>query len=480
MQVAMRVFWVLLAFSFRTGAQAADSTSGASAPQWKLEDISVFRNQFLAVDRSFTPEARAIAERRVSELERTSEAMSGAAFAVELCRIAALADNGHTKCLPTWLGREVCRQWAVIEGSHAPGCPLQQPDFEVPDFKSVPISFYPFGEDFNVVTVRAKDADLLGSRLVAVENRSVEDLRAMLRTFSGGTTASRDLTAAEVLASPDQLHAVGLSRSDKSVLYELVMPSGRKVRRKFSVEQPSAAEPKEFRRLPDVDRVSWAFQEPDKPFRLRDAPEVDGVMVQLRQNVDASNQRLADFLREAEERRAALGRKNVVLDMRFNGGGNLMLTRDFMRQWPGLVSGRFYVLTSRRTLSAAIASIAYLKQAGSHRVVIIGEPVGDRLMFFSDGRAVQLPHSGRFFLTATARMDYRDGCRKYDDCFQGVAQPGRPTAPLPAGIASTDRMPISIDSLEPDIDAPWTIESWLKGTDPMMQAVTELVDKGSE
>jgi hypothetical protein len=166
--------------------------------------------------------------------------------------------------------------------------------------------------------------------------------------------------------------------------------------------------------------------------------------------------------------------------MRFNGGGNLMLTRDFMRQWPALVSGRFFVLTSRRTLSAAIASIAYLKQAGAQRVVIIGEPVGDRLMFFSDGRAIQLPHSGRFFLTATARMDYRDGCRKYDDCFQGVAQPGRPTAPLPAGIASTDRMPISIDTLEPDVLAPWTIESWLKGTDPMMQAVTALVDKGGE
>jgi hypothetical protein len=36
-------------------------------------------------------------------------------------------------------------------------------------------------------------------------------------------------------------------------------------------------------------------------------------------------------------------------------------------------------------------------QAGTSRVSIIGEPVGDRLMFFSDGLPIQLPHSGRFF-----------------------------------------------------------------------------------
>lgn len=143
------------------------------------------------MDRSFAPEARAMAERRLSQLERSSEAMSAAAFAVELCRIAALADNAHTKCLSTSVGREICRQWAVIEGGHASGCPLQQPDFEIPDFKAVPISFYPFGEEFNVVAVTARDSDLLGSRLVAVENRPIEDLRATLRTFTGYPCISR-------------------------------------------------------------------------------------------------------------------------------------------------------------------------------------------------------------------------------------------------------------------------------------------------
>jgi hypothetical protein len=72
-------------------------------------------------------------------------------------------------------------------------------------------------------------------------------------------------------------------------------------------------------------------------------------------------------------------------------------------------------------------------------------------------------------------MDYRNGCRDYDDCFMGVAQPGRPTAPLPPSLSSVERMPILVDSLDPDVLVRWTIDSWLEGTDPMLDAVAKVV-----
>jgi hypothetical protein len=96
-------------------------------------------------------------------------------------------------------------------------------------------------------------------------------------------------------------------------------------------------------------------------------------------------------------------------------------------------------------------------------------------------RPCKLPHSGRFFLHAVARMDYRDACRQYDDWMEAIAKPGRPTAtvPLPSP-APLERLPISVVTLEPDILAPWTIDSWLTGKDPMMDAVTALVDRGPD
>jgi hypothetical protein len=153
-----------------------------------------------------------------------------------------------------------------------------------------------------------------------------------------------------------------------------------------------------------------------------------------------------------------------------------MLTREFMAAWPARVPapGRFYVLTSRRTLSAAIASTAYLKQAGKDRVVLVGEAPGDRLVFFSEARPVQLPHSGLFFGPSTARMDFHTGCRQYKDCFVGVAPPGQAHAPLLIkGMKAEDikRQPIAVASLEPDLPAPWTVDSWLHGTDPAMEVL---------
>jgi hypothetical protein len=456
--------------------EGKDESIAISLTQWQREDIAAFRERFLAVDRSFSAEARAAAEQRLSRLERQSPRPTE--FAVELCRIAALADNAHTQCLPSWVGRSICQRVAAIGTSVAPWCQLQTPRLEVKDFETAAVAFYPFGEHFHVVGVEAQNLDLLGAQLVALEDRPIEDIRAMLRTFSGGTAAFRDLRAAGVLASPPQLWAVGLARHQDSATYEFLSRDGGRLKRTFLV---SPTNWQAWHGLPSPDRAAWAFQESNLPFRYVDAPQIDSVVVQLRQVQDDGDHKIEHFLREADARRHQLGRKNVVLDMRFNDGGNLYLLRDFMRQWPSRTEGRFFVLSSRRTFSAAIASIAYLKQAGGDRVSIVGEPVGDRLMFFSDGLPIQLPNSGRFFVPAVVRMDYHGACREYDDCSEAVAQPGRPTAKaaLPM-LGSTERLPISVSSLQPDIDAPWTIESWLSGSDPMMDAVAAMLGKGAK
>jgi hypothetical protein len=74
-------------------------------------------------------------------------------------------------------------------------------------------------------------------------------------------------------------------------------------------------------------------------------------------------------------------------------------------------------------------------------------------------------------------MDYRDGCREYDDCMEVIAQPRRPTATVPLQTpAPLNRLPISVATLEPDVLARWTIDSGLTGKDPMMEAVTTRID----
>src|SRR5258708_30183609 len=109
-----------------------------------------------------------------------------------------------------------------------------------------------------------------------------------------------------------------------------------------------------WRELPAADRVPWAFQEPGKPFRCRDAPKINSLVVQLRQILDGDHEKIVDFIQDAEAQREAHGRKNIVLDMRFNGGGKLFLPRDLFMPWPARAPGQFFFFTLPETLSASI------------------------------------------------------------------------------------------------------------------------------
>ena len=79
----------------------------------------------------------------------------------------------------------------------------------------------------------------------------------------------------------------------------------------------------------------------------------------------------------------------------------------------------------------------------------------------ADGKTVTLAHSKTVVLLATERHDYRDGCRKHDDCHRAVVA-----------------RPIAISSLVPDIAAPWTIEVYRAARDPAMEAVAAALSAG--
>jgi hypothetical protein len=175
---------------------------------------------------------------------------------------------------------------------------------------------------------------------------------------------------------------------------------------------------------------------------------------QMRQNYDAPGQTMAAVLDSVRAEVAAAGPQHFVLDMRFNGGGDLNLTRRFMQELPGLVPGRIFVLTSPRTFSAGISSVGYLVQAAPDRVTIVGEPAGDRLVFFAESRVRDLPGTGTGVLFSRERHDYEGGCAAFTDCHGPVR-----------------RNPIRVRSLDPQVQVPWTLAAFRAGFDPAMDAV---------
>jgi hypothetical protein len=438
---------VFAGFAIADGSAAADGNTDKPAtkflsPAEQVKDLAAFRAGFMDLDRAFTPNARAVAEQKLSELEGASRQTSTAEFLVALCKITAMADNAHSSCF---------YRSAIVT-----------------------LTFSAMSGEFYVLAASPDNADLLGARLIAIDGQSITAIHPIVQSLFGGTAARKDLRAADTLSRPDLLNALDITTSPDSATYRLLTPAGQIIDRQITPSRRGAS----WVSLPSQNHIPWALQNPDQLFRWRDAPDLDAVVVQMRSNADATDQKIADFLEEAETARANLGRKNVVLDMRENVGGDFLTTRDFMLSWPKRIPsrGRFFVLTGPATFSAGIASVAYLKQAAGDRAILVGEPPGDRLTFFAEGNLMQLPSSGVAVLAATQRDDFATGCRGYSDCMVVLAQPGSPTG-TPADLAAIlddkfGRRPLSIRSLDPDLRAPWTIADYTTGHDPAMEAVT--------
>jgi hypothetical protein len=94
--VVAGVFALCMRHKFNPDPPSNDFSKPASALETQQQDIEQFA-RLLAMDRSFSPAARAEANRRIAELQSEHAPLDRERFHVALLRITALADNGHTK-----------------------------------------------------------------------------------------------------------------------------------------------------------------------------------------------------------------------------------------------------------------------------------------------------------------------------------------------------------------------------------------------
>ncbi len=174
----------------------------------------------------------------------------------------------------------------------------------------------------------------------------------------------------------------------------------------------------------------WLAYQPDHPlpvtlrdfdntFRRIRLPGSCTMLIQFKSNDDDGSQHIADFIAAAEADMRAHKPCNAIFDQRFNDGGNYTKTYSFAKMLPDLVApgGRIYMLTGPSTFSAGISTSVFVKQAGGERVTILGEPVGDRLQFLSEGGRGCLPNYKLCVAYETGKHDYQHPCKDIDVCF---------------------------------------------------------------
>ena len=182
------------------------------------------------------------------------------------------------------------------------------------------------------------------------------------------------------------------------------------------------------------------------------------LFIQLKAIADTDEQHIGEFLNATTDEMRARPPCNIILDMRFNTGGDYTKAARFASHLPDFVPrGRIYLLTGPQTFSAAITTIAFIKQAAGSRAVILGEPVGDRLSFYGEGNTGCLPHSRLCVHYAAGMHDYARPCNDWGKCFW-----------------LNWLFPVQVKSLAPDETISMTFGDYTARRDPVFERAVEL------
>jgi len=402
---------------------------------------------FFDLEKSFTPQTRAEGEALFRELEAKAPKLTDAEFDLAVARIVAIPDNGHTKV------REYAR---------------------TPRYNRLPIRGYWFADGYYVIRAYKGNEVYLGRRVVSIEGQPFNEAADALRQYIGGNEGTFRKYAPYIMESPQLMNAAGLSARPDAMTMELEDAKG-------NIETVTFGEPFPFSEdqlarnyyllSPDIYKISqpdWntiSFEGNAKPlylaaateqFQAIDIPDMGAFYVQFWTNSDVGDQSIAKFCQGALKAYRASDAKTLIVDHRFNGGGNYQKTAKCMEGFSKTAKkgGRLYIINGGATFSAGLYSAAIVKHYGGEKAYFVGEDVGGRVASWAEDNLLVLPNSGIEIKFSTGFHNLRDGCTDWSICEW-----------------SSIGHPLRTESFEPDIPAPLTFADYASGRDPALEAI---------
>lgn len=439
---------LVLAFhcNFQPRAPGGSYPSARSALEAQRQDLDYFA-KVIALDRAFSPAARAAARQRMSDLKSLPAALPSAKLQVALMQLMASADNGHSRMDATAAGSLV-----------------------------LPIRVSRFAGGFYVMRAAAAYRDMLGGRVESIDGQPFDRILARLETLRGGVEGFRSENAAVFIVVQDLLYGLGIaadpqastwtvSRDGREVTHRLdayPLPKGDEIpsgERWLFPDAASGSGTEWTAYRPQSGQVPETWRDSGDHFRLFPAAGSCARVVRLQSIADADGQKIAPFLAATEQALRAHPPCAAILDLRGNGGGDYTKAWHFAHALPELLQpgGHIFVLTDSLTFSAAITTAAFVRDAGGDRVTIIGQPIGDRLSFFSEGGRACLPNLKVCAYYQTGKHDYAHACNDWRECYW-----------------LNWLYPVRVRSLQPDVLVPLRFEDWSAGRDAAYLAAIEL------
>ncbi len=317
----------------------------------------------------------------VSDLERRIPRMARHEIIVELARIVAMVEDGHTN----------------LRLAHDP---------EV-RFHTLPINLYIFKDGIFVRSAAAEHAGLVGARVIRIGEVSAERAVALVGDLVGrDNEMDIKFFAPYLLVKPEILHALKIIKDLESVPL-IVEKEGK--RHSASIKPGGSTEVKEL----DHFDMSW-LNEPgsvdmrDKarvspPLWLKDItnkfwfeflPDSRIVYAQINEVGNKKEESLAAFSKRLFAFIESNPVDKLVFDLRLNRGGNGTLLQHLVLDTIKSKinqKGKLFTIMGRSTWSAAQFLLDDLEKTTN--TIFVGEPSGSKGNHYGDSRRVTLPNS---------------------------------------------------------------------------------------
>jgi len=278
--------------------------------------------------------------------------------------------------------------------------PVSKPEFK----QTLPIQFYLFEEGLYIISADPKYKDLLGSRVLQFEKKSINEVINALEPLNGRDNKMTVLVRLPYLMRyPILLKTLGVISTSKQV--ELKIKDLKGAMKTVSIapdtSQPDIWNiqpyPKGWVSFPESlkDSIPPYLKNNDMVFWFEYLPATKIVYAQVNRIWNTAEGTLAGF---ASKLSAFINENDVeklVIDLRGNNGGNTFSGWDFVSK---LLhndkinnKGRLFIIVGRRTFSAAQNTATYFEHLTN--AIFVGEPTGSQPNFVGDEAPIKLPYS---------------------------------------------------------------------------------------
>ena len=378
----MRLAYYLLLLSALLLNSCSGQTFDTNQPdktrheKW-IEDLEYFENGYLGDSKTFSEDSLVACKKRIADLKVNVDSLNDYQIILELSRCVAMANNGHTTINLGWM-------------------------------KKIPVRFFWFSDGLYIIKTTDTLSKYLGAKVLKINSVETNELQKKLNPYLSGNENWKKFTATNYLCSPQVLNGINLSDSNFLKLTLLLDIDTVTTQLDISKATDKKYEYNAWENLyqlnsdngwlhvlDSANNLPLYLQHSDKGafYEFLDSKKI--AYFNLNTTWDRGV-KLTDLINEFLDSLKMKSDYSVIMDLRFNTGGNFILTLKLAKKTPKIIDdkSKIYLITSNMTFSAGLVTAARIKYFAKDKIVIVGEKVGDNLKFWAEGIYYKLPNSG--------------------------------------------------------------------------------------